>query len=72
VQEFDPSTGTGNGFLFGPSEPSALLQAIDRALVLFHRKKDWATVMRNAMAADFSWDRSARVYLDLYRRLLGR
>ena len=27
--------------------------------------------MRNAMAADYSWNRSAGQYLGLYKRLLG-
>lgn len=71
VQEFDPTERRGNGFLFGPYEASALLQAVDRALALFQRKDQWAVLMRNAMAADFSWDRPSRAYLDLYRRLLA-
>jgi glycogen synthase len=29
-------------------------------------------VIRNAMAEDFSWNRSARRYLELYRRLVAR
>jgi glycogen synthase len=28
--------------------------------------------MRNGMSRDFSWDRSARSYVDLYRRAMGR
>ena len=71
VEEFDPKTGRGNGFLFGPYEVPALLEAVDRALTLFHQKGEWTTLMKNAMAADFSWDRSALAYLDLYRKLLG-
>lgn len=71
VEEFDPKTGRGNGFLFGPYEVPALLEAVDRALTLFRQKGEWTTLMKNAMAADFSWDRSARAYLDLYQKLLG-
>jgi len=72
VQEFDRQTGRGTGFLFGPYEPAALLQAVDQALSVFRRKEDWAQLIRNAMAANFSWDRSARAYLDLYQKLLAR
>jgi len=29
----------------------------------------WRTIMAQAMRADFSWDRSAEAYIELYRRL---
>jgi len=71
VNEFDSEAERGNGFLFGPYEVPALLQALDRALNLLRQKKEWSTIMKNAMVADFSWARSARLYADLYRGLAG-
>ena len=71
VEEFDPKTGRGNGFVFGAYEVLDLLGAVERALALFCRKEEWTTLMKNAMAADFSWERSARAYLDLYQKLVG-
>lgn len=71
VQEFDPRTGQGTGFTFGPYEASALLEAVDRAIEVYHQKRKWTALMKNAMTADFSWDRSARVYISLYRKLVG-
>ena len=71
VNEFDSKTEKGNGFLFGPYEVPALLQALDRALNSLRQKKEWSTIMKNAMAADFSWARSARLYADLYHRIAG-
>ena len=71
VSEFDSKTGQGNGFVFGPYGVPALLQALDRALNSLHQKEEWSTMMKNAMAADFSWARSARLYADLYQRLAG-
>ena len=70
VAEFDPSTGAGTGFLFAPYDASALLAALDRALAVFGQKDQRAALMQNAMAADFSWNRSAREYLRLYRHLM--
>ena len=69
IEEFDPATGSGTGFLFVPYEGRALLAAVDRALSFYPVKEKWTALMRNAMSADFSWDRSARSYLDLYRKL---
>jgi starch synthase len=69
VAEFDPATGAGTGFLFAQYDGVALLAAVDRALGLFGQRDLWASLMKNAMAADFSWNRSAREYLRLYRAL---
>ena len=70
IQQFDPVTGSGTGFVFGPYETGEFLRAISRAVNLFHQKEKWAALVQNAMAADFSWERSARAYLDLYQRLV--
>jgi starch synthase len=67
VQEFDPATGKGNGFVFEEYNATALLAAIDRARALFRRKDQWTMLIKAAMTADHSWDRSAREYVKLYR-----
>jgi 1,4-alpha-glucan branching enzyme len=70
VREFHPATGKGNGFVFDAYETGALLAAIDRALEVFCRKEDWTRLMRQAMTADYSWERSAGEYAKLYASLL--
>jgi 1,4-alpha-glucan branching enzyme len=70
VREFDPSTGEGTGFLFEPYQGSALLGALDRALSTYARPEQWDRLIRNAMAADFSWPRSAAAYQALYENLI--
>lgn len=72
VHQFDRATGIGNGFVFGPYQAESLLEAMDQTLGVFDRQKDWTVVMKNAMAEDFSWDRSAPAYVRLYRQLSGR
>jgi starch synthase len=69
VENFDPEQWTGNGFVFGPYEPPALLAAIDRALRAYRDKKAWTALRRRAMSKDFSWERSADAYGSLYRQL---
>jgi hypothetical protein len=39
-------------------------------LAVFRQKEQWRTLMTNAMAADYSWDRSAREYSNLYVNLV--
>jgi len=69
VQEYDARTGTGNGFKFVAPEPGPLVEAAARAAAAFKRPNEWRTLVGNAMAADFSWERSAADYLALYRKI---
>jgi starch synthase len=71
VEEFDAIRGKGNGFTFQSYDGAAMLDAVDRALMIFHQKDSWLTLMRKAMTADHSWSRSAHEYLRLYEGLLG-
>lgn len=64
--------GTANGFSFREPTPEALRGAIDRALSARHDRPLWARLIRAGMRADWSWDRSARAYGDLYREVAGR
>ena len=71
VQDFnDQQARNGNGFVFEAYDTGALLDAVDRALKLFRRKPQWSRLMRNAMACDYSWDRSAANYVRIYRQSL--
>ncbi|MFH1031256.1 MAG: glycogen synthase GlgA [Chloroflexota bacterium] len=72
VDEFDAKTGEGTGVLFAPYSAAAFLEAADHALAIFRRKELWAKLMKNAMTADFSWERSAQAYVKLYRKVLER
>jgi starch synthase len=69
VQDYDPQTATGTGFVFGPYHPQALLEAIDRALNVVSDNEAWSALQRRAMKMDFSWDRSAQIYCALYQQL---
>ncbi|MBI4380445.1 MAG: glycogen synthase GlgA [candidate division NC10 bacterium] len=71
IVTFDPATGRGNGFKFDEATAAALLQSIMQALALFSQKARWGRVVANAMAGNFTWDRSAREYEQLYRHSLA-
>lgn len=72
VASFDPATGEGNGFKFEPYTPAALLASVREGLAIFEREPHWDRIRRNAMACDFSWDRSAREYERAYLAALDR
>jgi len=72
VTPFSPSTGKGTGFKFRPFDGKAFLKALKKGIRLFQRKDLWEIIMRNGMAEDFSWTRSAREYVRLYHGLLKK
>jgi starch synthase len=71
VEKFNESTGEGNGFMFKKYEASALLKELKRALKVFDDKKAWNKIMKNGMKSDFSWNSSAKKYIDLYKTVLN-
>jgi starch synthase len=71
VQAWDATTGTGTGFVFHDFTPHALSRTIDHALEVWEDRPSWETLMQNAMAKDFSWERQSTHYVDLYRRMLA-
>ena len=72
IVQFDPKKREGNGFKFGPYNPAAFFAAIEKAVDLFLNAKIWKRLMANGMKADFSWDRSAQSYMELYRSVIER
>ncbi len=72
ITHYDPSTGKGNGFKFKGYDAKELLEQIKRAIALYHQPEHWNKVQQNAITADFSWQRSAEAYLDLYHQALAR
>lgn len=69
IEEYDPIAGSGNGFKFVEAAPEALLSAAARSVEAFRRPGAWKALVGNAMAADFSWKRSAASYLELYKKI---
>lgn len=75
VVDADPRSladGTATGFVFHDPTPAALKAAIDRALTLWHDRPSWSRLVDSGMRADWSWDRSARDYVSLYREVRQR
>jgi starch synthase len=58
------------GFLFDDYTPADFMRAAMRAVDQFRETDAWDEMMREAMARDFGWERSAARYLTMYRRVL--
>lgn len=71
IENFDRATLRGNGFKFYEYDPQRLLEKVYEALDTYAQPNLWRALMLNGMRADFSWDASARRYVDLYQKLVG-
>jgi len=69
IQDYDPKTGDGNGFKFKEYSSQVLLAKIKESAKIFSNKKEWKKLVQKAMQQDFSWERSAKRYVELYERL---
>ena len=72
VEPFDAAGRKGTGFRFATPDGTGLVWALDQALAALRNARAWEALMRRAMEKDFSWERSARGYVDLYRRAISR
>jgi len=72
IIDFDKSGRRGNGFVFSKPTSTAFEYALRRALATFEMKESWMKLVKRAMSADYSWDYSAKKYLELYRKALEK
>jgi starch synthase len=72
IEDYDSKTGKGTGFVFEEYDPSALLDAVKLALRVYRNKNVWTELMKNGMAKDFSWEASAKKYVELYHKAIQK
>jgi len=72
IKEFNPETGKGNGFRFTPYSSVELIKAVKRARYLYRNNRLWTKLVENAMKEDFSWQKSARKYEEVYQKALAK
>jgi starch synthase len=65
----DYTTSGGNGFSFKDTDSNALLWAVDNAIGTYHKKDEWEKLKVSAMTADYSWNKSAEKYLEVYKEI---
>lgn len=74
VVDITPETladGTANGIVMRYLDAPAIFWAVGQALGHFRDKARWHALQRTGMRCDFSWEKSAGQYLELYRRMLA-
>lgn len=66
----DTSIG-GNGFTFEDFSEESFKNAVFRACNVFKDNALFKKLQKNAMQEDFSWQKSGKLYYDIYKDLTG-
>ncbi len=72
IENYDPQTKKGTGFVFKDYNGTELLSALKRALEFFKDKTVWKGLMLQGMDKDFSWEASAGKYVQLYNKTIAK
>lgn len=71
IKPYNKYSGEGNGFTFANYNAHEMKDAVGRAVELFQNVEKWNELVKKIMKIDFSWDVSAKKYLDMYEKLIG-
>lgn len=72
VRDYTNHKKDGNGFVFHEFSKVGFLNALTRALSVYEKREEWGELVSRVMNEDFSWQRSSREYMELYKGLIGR
>jgi starch synthase len=74
VENYDNSPADrGTGFVFNWEMSDAVLNTIRWALDTYHNRPEaWQRMQKRAMQREFSWEKSAGQYVDLYHKALSK
>jgi len=56
-----------NGFVFEDKSARELLTTIQRAITVYQSSAEWQALVQRCITTDFSWDKSAHLYVALYQ-----
>ena len=72
AHEMTISNGTANGFCFESYRSEDLDTVLQRAVAVFGNKTLWSQLVETGMRQDWSWNRSANQYVELYREIIAQ
>jgi starch synthase len=72
IIDYTKSQDTGTGFKFYDYSENALLDAIERALGVYKNQSAWQSLIKQCMSEDFSWEKSAKEYVELYKKAIAK
>ncbi|MEW6496005.1 MAG: glycogen synthase GlgA [Cyanobacteriota bacterium] len=71
VSHHDPVNQTGTGYCFDRYEPLDFYTGMVRATEAFRFKDQWQSLQQRGMRQNFSWEKSAKEYIRVYKEMLG-
>jgi starch synthase len=70
VENYDPKTGEGTGFVFDDQTPESITGTVEWAVSTWYEEPERFDAMRRrAMRLHYSWEDSSRRYRELYSSL---
>jgi len=72
VTENTLKSNTATGFVFDKPDADELLKTVHRAVNLYKKPEQWASVVKTGMNKHFDWQASAQQYLKLYHSALNK
>ncbi len=72
VKDYHEYYKRGNGFVFNDFDAELLYLTILRALDMYKSKRVWREMVKRGMTRDFSWDASAKRYVQLYKKAIAK
>ena len=73
VEPYNEYEKSGTGFRFTNYNAHDMLHAIEYAKEVYYEDREaWKDIVKRGMEEDFSWDRSASIYMELYDKMLSR
>jgi starch synthase len=68
IVDYTQSPATGTGFKFQDYTVEAMIDAIRRALDVYRDQGAWKALVKCCMGEDFSWEKSAKEYAEIYQK----
>ena len=69
VENYNEASGSGDGFMFDDLTPQAIYNTVGWAVWAWYNRPEHINAMRlRGMKQNFSWEKSAKLYIDLYEK----
>ncbi len=72
VVDLQSNPESATGFMFTDYSRDQFVETAERAIRTYGDRPTWERLMQNGMTSDFSWNRSAATYVDVYRKAIER
>ena len=71
VENYNEQTGSGTGFMFDILDPSSIYNTVGWAVWAWYNSREHIEAMRlRGMKQDFSWEKSAKKYVEMYEKAI--